>query len=307
MSQLGAFLTGVYEQKQQREQEDKQRARKFKSLVDYADTAGIMPKDRAMTMDVDSLEGAVQGYAAKQKFQEVGAQLKRFAQEQQASQALTNFARDFAQGDTVNAVRAGQAGSMLNFQNPGFGGDEATPRPAINPFMLRPTADEAAAAAGMPAADRLRFALGENPAAMAAPQFDNSLNVLRQFAGIGGEDLTPQVYEDPKTHARIYRSGKSNIPIGVNPDALPDGPAISPDGEFYHNGKSWVHVRQTGAPPGSKFVNVNGAIALQAPDGRVISWKMENPQAEVMRAIADTIGKKQEQTKKSRFKIIEVK
>lgn len=48
-----------------RDEKEKNDARKFKAMVEYADASGLIPKNRAITMDVDSLEGALQGMAAK--------------------------------------------------------------------------------------------------------------------------------------------------------------------------------------------------------------------------------------------------
>jgi hypothetical protein len=67
--------------------------------------------------------------------------------------------------------------------------------------------------------------------------------------------------------------------------AASGGPTISPDEQYYHDGKRWIHAKESGAPAGSKFVTVNGAVALIAPDGRVMNWKMENPMSPVLREI----------------------
>lgn len=109
MGQLGAFLTGLYEQKQKREEEDKQRARKFKAMVEYADTAGIMSKDRALTMGVDELEGAVQGFSAKQQIEKGIAELAKAKAEQEDRNALLGFAQDFSQGTNAPMERFASA------------------------------------------------------------------------------------------------------------------------------------------------------------------------------------------------------
>lgn len=201
MSNLGNFLSYMVERHEQQKDEDKQRARKFKSLVDYADTAGIMSKDKAMTMDVDSLEGAVQGFAAKKKFDEVAANLKKFQQENDDRAALAGFARDFSSGDT-SALRG-----MTSVLNMPTSTEEAGNRiySALSDFLTATQPN-----------NRLSFALARNPGAPANPQFDNSLNALVRFGGVDPE-LTTGTFTVPGTGATFVTRGKQILPAGFVP------------------------------------------------------------------------------------------
>jgi hypothetical protein len=101
---------------------------------------------------------------------------------------------------------------------------------------------------------------------------------------VPSESLNSSVWEDPKTGFRIFSRGKTSIPTGVDPEQVKaaGGPLISPDGDYYHDGKKWVPVKQTGAPAGSKFVNMNGTVALVSPDNRILNWKMGSPLAQIV-------------------------
>lgn len=166
--------------------EDKQRARKFDALMNYADAAGIMPKDTAKVLSLDELEGKVQGYAAKQGFEKAAADLARAKQEQDDRNALSGFIRDFATGDMSRATNV------------------------VPPTVDAPVADwsrfagalKDLAASAQPA-NRLDFALARNPGAGAAPQFDNTLSALARFGGVGDESVY-QVHEGTTKRGTPY-------------------------------------------------------------------------------------------------------
>lgn len=202
---IGGLLEHFSQQKEAEKEQDKQRARKFKSLVEYADTAGIVPKDRAITMDVDSLEGAVQGHAAKQVFDKSAAELQKFAQEQQDRTALGHFGQDYATGDPA------ALGRMVA---------PLTTAPVGQGFSGMDASNLAAFGASTTPANRLDFALANNPGAFASPQFDNSLTALTKFAASGGPGLVPTYQEDPKTGYRNLILGKVVQPTGINPDRM---------------------------------------------------------------------------------------
>lgn len=192
---LGRALDYYAERREKQKEEDKQRARKFKSLVDYMDASGIMNKDVAMTKDLDSLEGYAQGVAAKQVFDKA----KR---EQADRDSLASFARDYVQGDP-SAMANGLAD---------FGGAMAQGQ---LPAAAQALGDMGASGAPQ---RRLDFALGRNPGAFGNPQFDNSVTALQRFSGVN-PDGSPNYTEDPKTHARHVLYGKSILPTGIAPEA----------------------------------------------------------------------------------------
>jgi hypothetical protein len=96
------FLEGM----EKRKEEEKRAAREFKSLVDFADSSGLLSKDQAMVMDRDALKGFVQGkmWAKEQEQQEQMSALRQFAsmqkmaefeQAQQRAGAIQGFQTDF--------------------------------------------------------------------------------------------------------------------------------------------------------------------------------------------------------------------
>lgn len=90
---LGAGLaemgSAIYGAEQRKNEEVKQRAREFKSLQEYADAAGIAPKVQTTPMDLESLQGLVKGYHAKQKLEEQGLTMDQLRQVIEASKQTT--------------------------------------------------------------------------------------------------------------------------------------------------------------------------------------------------------------------------
>lgn len=123
-------------------------------------------------------------------------------------------------------------------------------------------------------------------AALAAPHVSTALeeHLFNSQRGKDGmftrSDLSTPL---PKGWARIPLGPNSSQAVPVV-EAGTDGPNISTDGQYYHDGKNWRHIKDTSAPPGSKFVNINGAVALVGPDDRIRDWKMATPMAQVMQA-----------------------
>jgi hypothetical protein len=96
------FLEGI----EKRKEEEKRQAKEFKSLVDFAESSGMLTKEQAMIKDLDSLRGFVQGkmYAdeSQRKTQESALRefammqkLAEFQQGQQQATAMQGFQRDF--------------------------------------------------------------------------------------------------------------------------------------------------------------------------------------------------------------------
>jgi hypothetical protein len=62
---LGRGLEQFADKMEARQEEEKNRARQFKSLVEYADASGLMNKDQAVTMSLDELQGRIKGAVVK--------------------------------------------------------------------------------------------------------------------------------------------------------------------------------------------------------------------------------------------------
>jgi hypothetical protein len=77
---FGKGIEGFAKGLEKKQDEDKNRAREFKALQEYADVTGIAGKDKTTTMDLDGLQGLVKGTVARQTLQE---SLARHAQEMQ--------------------------------------------------------------------------------------------------------------------------------------------------------------------------------------------------------------------------------
>lgn len=129
MSNLGQLAyqgwAGLSRSLDERAKEDKERARKFKAAVEYADAAGIMPRARAITMDADALAGMLEGSIAKRKLDEVieQRQMQRERDNVNAAAAHMNMLRDAATVNRENAALIGDqqfGAAMSAAQTPRF-------------------------------------------------------------------------------------------------------------------------------------------------------------------------------------------
>lgn len=151
----GGFIGFLMERGKQQEQEEKDRARKFKALVEYGDASGLVPKDKATTMDLDSLEGLLQGYAVKEAMEQAK---KKGRADSEIGPALGFYARETAPTTTNDDV-----GSYYDKTRTEPGGDRIYPSGP-------PRMDPASAVAAM---------MERYPNAPASPQFDNVLKLLQ--------------------------------------------------------------------------------------------------------------------------------
>jgi hypothetical protein len=90
---------------EKRKEEEKQNAKKFKSLVGFAESSGMLSKDQAEVMDLDSLEGFVRGKMAKEEMDQQNARsaMAQMAQVQkmQEAEAMKSFIGDFSDFNTA--------------------------------------------------------------------------------------------------------------------------------------------------------------------------------------------------------------
>jgi len=127
ITDLGQAFGGLIEKKKE---DERNRAREFKALQEYADVAGYATKDQTTAMDLDSLKGLVRGNESKTINQErqlrqaeLMQRMAAIAQSQQADQSLgTAFQQAEGQrwNDTLNAgqgpriPRAMTGGDLMN-------------------------------------------------------------------------------------------------------------------------------------------------------------------------------------------------
>jgi len=163
----GGFIGYLLDRGKEQEQEEKDRARKFKALVEYGDAAGLITKDKAMTMDLDSLEGALKGYAYKsvrdeqeQRAAEISsARKQREDADAQVSPAVGYYADAIAPGRPSMTQLAEYYGKQFSSEA------DDSPYPVGAPRLSR----EAATAEMFQ-----RF-----PLAASSPQFDNAMKLLQ--------------------------------------------------------------------------------------------------------------------------------
>jgi hypothetical protein len=96
----GGFINDWAFKREHEQEQEKQRAREFKALAEYGEAAGLLTKDQAQVMDLDSLRGHVEGAIFKQKLseaQEMQALRKAQLQDYLARTELSNrTASDFS-------------------------------------------------------------------------------------------------------------------------------------------------------------------------------------------------------------------
>jgi hypothetical protein len=165
-------LTRFGEALDRKHEEEKLRARRFKALADYADAAGILNKDQATTMDLESLEGKVQGWAAKQAYDRTVAQVKAYQAQLDAAQQATKASMEI--GPAVRSYVENTAPTMT-FSDWQQYYDTTWNEPKVvpsGPARMTPQAAVAELAKSY-------------PAALASPQFDNTLAAIQRLTTYG--------------------------------------------------------------------------------------------------------------------------
>lgn len=184
--QIGAAMERRAEEQKKREEEQKDEARRFKSLVEYADAAGLMPKDASITKSLPELEGLLKGKIYQRDAQEFqmrqkvrAAQLARYARQAQDDEALTGFADDFSK-----------------FSKPYEPGSGTAP---LRGYSLPEAAN---------------LALERNPRAFGNPQLDNT---LASFARLQPKPEAEPFSPTLTTQTVTLRDGTVvEMPVGLN-------------------------------------------------------------------------------------------
>jgi hypothetical protein len=171
-------LKSIGESFERKQEEEKLRARRFKSLVEYADAAGIMSKDQAIAMDVDSLEGEVQGWAAKQNYDRTLAQVKAYQAQLAAAEQATRASQQIGPGLASFFENISPTTTFQDLQQyyDTTSREQEYVRPT-GPGRMTPEAAVAELAK-------------KYPAALASPQFDNTLAAIQKLTtyGEGGRE-----------------------------------------------------------------------------------------------------------------------
>lgn len=221
---IGRGISEMLERRDKRKQEDKNRARLFKSLQEQADVLGIVPKEKSTVMDLETLQGVMQGHAVKSA--QADAQEKREVREMQMMESLQR-------------QQAGQRQAQTDAAVPGFYGaltDNQLPptAPQLAPYYDA-TAEEMPQRPTRPINELLAEATQQFPAATRDNQVQSTiLQQLRQMQEAGGTAQGPgQFVEDPQTGQRFYEKGRQVMPSGMNPERIPPGfeSGTGPDGQ----------------------------------------------------------------------------
>jgi hypothetical protein len=196
LSSLGNKLGNALEKRQE---DEKNRAREFKALSEYADASGLLNKDQAQVMDLDSLRGFIKGKIyeeedSRKRMDDVlkAEHLNQYLKQNESQAALAEMAKGY--GHNV----------MNQYYEEG---DASQPFPSI--------------------AD----ALANNPNAINAPNFASMLHYLPQANGAGME---PKFIDIPGTgHKAAYIPGHGGLNVVPKaPEAGPTEPVpqVAPDG-----------------------------------------------------------------------------
>ena len=210
LAEMGSHIYGA--QKAQNE-EAKTRAREFKSLQEYADAAGIVPKLESTPMDLERLRGLVQGYHAKQKIEEQGLSLEHLRQVIEANRQtakqrgqmfpyqLQSAQQAAEQAGALNPLLLRQAqqtvdGQQANLDAAGAG------RAAIPEFLrtldqqMNPLPTVPLAPQSVPMGTALPAALARHPELLQSPHGLNLLNSLERLAPAAGRPVqAPQIID----------------------------------------------------------------------------------------------------------------
>ena len=215
LATLGQGIGAALERKKTEQKLAKQAEQMLTTLAgmpefgDKGAFAGLIPKNFAMDRPRKELPGVLSGVFTAVTLRQ---KMQQMAHDQQAAAALA----EERQARTAALTREGQAETA-------FGQALALPPGQVMQYDEPNWQDRAIVAEGDPLSrpetrdETVRRGFRQFPAALSVPNVGDRVKAL-QGLGTGEEDLTPNVWEDPKTGLRIYRSGKSNIPTGVNPE-----------------------------------------------------------------------------------------
>lgn len=220
------------------------------------------------TLSADDKIGAVHGMMASQANQEFVQKLKgqqaqsdlmqqqiaQYKQRAAEAQALEKFGQDYADGGGKDAFNAGNWA----------GGPEAG---AESQASYNPSAQA-----------RAMYAMGKNPQAFAAPQFDNSLNSLDRLWAMGQQSGGVQFTQDPTTGHRFATFNKTIASSGIDPAKAAEAnskvtPFESEGVKGVTDAKGNVHIFK--APPPAKLSPIlqtqvdSKKLMLSAIDGKI--------------------------------------
>lgn len=194
---IGNGIAGLADRMQEQKDEDKRRARLFKSLSETADALGIVPKDKSITMDLDTLQGVVQGHMIKQGMADADQQRQLRAAQMQDYQAQ---AAQRQQG-VVDAQTLQQfAGALGTQMAPNLGPLNGQPDDAGDVDVPTP---------GLPLAQAFPRALAQHPGAVNSREFDNLVKSLQLMQGAGPDWEGVKPHEMTTSNGRRVVYGKS--------------------------------------------------------------------------------------------------
>lgn len=247
---IGDYLAGGLdrwsEMLDRQTEEDKNRAREFKSLQEYADVTGIAPKERTTVMDLETLRGMVQARVyqdqrAKERASldyqnamalNLQAQTDAAQAANRSSQAMSDFARAYA-----NAGAPTLTGLRDYLANPA----DMTNLPGMLQF---PQLSELA---------KVRAGLAAAPEAAANPNFDNMLVGLSRLAGLNGRTGGGyELVQDPVSGKRFFLYGNSALPSGedlaVTQQAGTETRTVGGHDQYW-SGRQWMNFPEDRSLP----------------------------------------------------------
>ncbi len=195
---LASGMSTLADEFKRQADEDKRRARTFKSLVEFADAALGIPKEKSMVLDLDSLQGLVEGTVAKNRLAEA-------QQRMQLTQEQIGALRDERQNSARAPQFAGELARLLpqapGEVDPNFSGDPETQVGRLTPAIFA----QAAQSSGYRPDVRMFQQMLEQsrPEADAPVVFDDIGTRIPELKG---------VYTNRKTGASIDTRDKKSTP-----------------------------------------------------------------------------------------------
>lgn len=246
--------------------EQKNNAKKFKSLVGYAQASGIMPKEQAEVLGVDELEGAVQGAMMKKKI-EADTQLaaKREQEQQLMREELIEINRKRQGQDAMVNVMRGMGQLPVNETLALGQGPVNPPKTAITPETIMRSASQ-------------------NPNWINAPNAGQLPDLMRQMRVDGSQsqnDIPPELANlGPNKIPVIWKKGSGTFTIDPG-----YGAEVKLDAQ-----KELAQVKESlkGLPEGAIIKRENGVLVARTKDGKILDWKTQGARdAIIFKALED--------------------
>lgn len=214
------FLDGI----EKRKEEEKNNAKKFKALASYAEAAGLLTKDQAAVMDVESLDGFVKAKMwAKEQEQQDSEQQLRMAQ----FEAINQHRQQESQlAQLAQMQKMEQDSALAGYANQGMNSITMGYSPNLGDYYENPENYQQRPPMDYPAA--LGSALSMYPQAAGDERFGAVRSMLSEFAPPDAKQYVPTEISKKLTELRKAKAeGRTDdakiLEADIQKDITPSG------------------------------------------------------------------------------------